>query len=65
MGKVKSLVIISIGENYKMKYSNELIDKVRDLLSKGFNSVEIGEKLNKHQVTIRNIKVQLKREFNN
>lgn len=43
------------------KYSEELINKVSNLLSKGFNSVEIAEKLNKHQVTIRNIKVQLKK----
>lgn len=46
-----------------MKYSNELIEKVRDLLSKGFNSVEIANKLNKHEVTIRNIKSQLKKDF--
>lgn len=45
------------------KYSKELKEKVRDLLSKGFNSVEIGKKLNKHEVTIRNIKSELKKEF--
>ena len=47
------------------KYSKELIEKVRDLLSKGFNSVEIGKQLGKHEVTIRNIKSQLKKEFKN
>ena len=45
------------------KYGIELKEKVRDLLSKGFNSVEIAEKLSKHEVTIRNIKVELKKEF--
>jgi len=43
-----------------MKYSEELIEKVSNLLSKGFNSVEIAEKLQKHEVTIRNVKRQLK-----
>ncbi len=46
------------------KYSNQLKENVRDLLSKGFNSVEIAEKLSKHQVTIRNIKRDIKKEFN-
>jgi len=41
-------------------YSKKLIGEVSLLLSKGFNSVEIAKKLNKHEVTIRNIKVQLK-----
>jgi len=48
-----------------MVFSKELIENVRDLLSKGFNSVEISEKLNKHEVTIRKIKSQLKKEFSN
>lgn len=43
-----------------MAYKEETINKVSDLLSKGFNSVEIAEKLQLHQVTIRRIKLQLK-----
>ena len=38
-------------------------EKVRDLLSKGFNSVEISKKLDKHEVTIRNIKRELKKKW--
>lgn len=45
------------------KYTNQLKEDVRDLLSKGFNSVEIAEKLSKHEVTIRNIKRDIKKEF--
>lgn len=47
------------------KYKEETILKVSDLLSKGFNSVEIGNKLNLHQVTVRNIKIQLKKRNTN
>jgi DNA-binding NarL/FixJ family response regulator len=43
-------------------YSKKLIEDVSNLLSKGFNSVEIAEKLDKHEVTIRNIKSQLKKK---
>ena len=45
------------------KYSDKLKEDVRDWLSKGLNSVEIAEKLDKHEVTIRNIKKDIKKEF--
>jgi len=44
-----------------MKYKKETIEKISDLLAKGFNSTEISEKLNLHPVTIRQIKLQLKK----
>ena len=47
------------------KYSEETINKVKELLSFGFNSVEIGKKLNIHEVTVRNIKLQLKVTYSN
>jgi len=42
------------------RYTEELIKKVSELLSKGFNSVEIGNIINKSDVTVRNIKLILK-----
>ena len=45
------------------KYSEETISKVKELLSFGFNSVEIAEKTGLHQVTVRNIKLELKETF--
>jgi len=44
-----------------MKYKKETIEKVSQLLSSGFNSTEISEKLKLHKVTIRQIKLQLKK----
>ena len=43
-----------------MVYSEKTINKVKELLSNGFNSVEIAEKLGLHEVTVRRIKLQLK-----
>lgn len=42
------------------KYKKETVKKVKKLLSHGFNSTEIAEKLNIHAVTVRRIKLQLK-----
>lgn len=47
------------------KYSEETINRVKELLSFGFNSVEISKKLNIHEVTVRNIKLQLKVTYSN
>ena len=43
------------------KYKEETINKVSELLSQGFNSVEIAYKLELHEVTVRRIKQQLKK----
>ena len=45
------------------KYSEETTNKVKELLSYGFNSVEIAEKLSLHEVTVRRIKLQLKSAY--
>jgi len=44
----------------KYKYKEETISKVSKLLSYGFNCTEIGIKLDLHNVTVKNIKLQLK-----
>jgi len=43
--------------------SKETTQKVKELLSNGFNSVEIAKKLKLHEVTIRKIKLQLKKDY--
>ena len=43
------------------KFSDDLINKTRILLSKGYNCTEISEQLKVHPVTIRTIKLQLKK----
>lgn len=47
----------------KMKYKEETIEEVSKHLANGLNSVEISKELNLHEVTIRNIKLMLKKRF--
>jgi len=54
---------MSLFKVIKMKryISKELKEKVSKLLSRGFNCTEIAQKLKVHPVTVRWIKVSLKR----
>lgn len=45
------------------KFAEETKAKVKELLSNGFNCVEIAKKLSLHPVTVRRIKLQLKDDF--
>ena len=47
------------------EYSEKTIEKVKEMLSNGLNSVEIAKELSLHEVTVRRIKLELKKRFNN
>ena len=46
-----------------MTYKEETIKKVSELLAHGFNSREISLLIDKHEVTVRKIKIILKERY--